>query len=319
MRFAVFLLALVSAIGSTIGPSISAQAAPIAVTIDDLPLQAPRGRDTATIAAINAGLLEALQAHGIEAVGFVNEVKLEVHDVVDPQRVAILEAWLEAGHELGNHSYSHPDLHATPLATYLADIDRGDTVIRPLAARNDSSVRYFRHPYLRTGRSIETRDAVHDWLGTEDYKVAPVTIDNSEWIYAAAYFHAHREGDTDLMQRLGESYVDYMAAKTEYFVGNGRHLFGRDIAQVLLIHVNLLNADWFEALADRLEADGHTFVDLETALRDPAYDSPDLWTGPGGISWLHRWALAVATDRSIFIGEPTTPDWVLDAAGIDAE
>lgn len=297
----------------------SAAAAPIAVTIDDLPLQAVGDRTTAEIAEINARLLDRLDQQRVVAVGFVNEAKLEVDSTIDPARVAILEDWLEAGHELGNHSYSHPNLHTTPLDEYLADIDRGDAVIRPLAERHGMPVRYFRHPYLRSGRSIETRDAVHDWLDANGYAVAPVTIDNSEWIYAAAYDRAHRAADGELMRRLGESYVDYMAAKTAYFVGNGQQLFGRDIAQVLLIHANRLNADWFGALADRLRADGHEFIDLETALEDPAYDSPDLWTGPGGISWLHRWALAAGTDRSFFDGEPRTPQWVLDAAGIDSE
>ncbi len=294
-------------------------AAPIAVTVDDLPLQAVRDRSTADIATINAGLLDALRQHEIEAVGFVNEVKLEVDGGVDPQRVDVLSAWLEAGHELGNHSYSHPNLHATPIDEYLADIDRGDAVIRPLAERHGSSVRYFRHPFLRTGRSIETRDAVHRWLSANGYMVAPVTIDNSEWIYSAAYDRAHRSADEALKHRLGESYVDYMAAKTAFFVDNGRSMFDRDIAQVLLIHANRLNADWFDALADRLRTDGHSFIDLDTALADPAFDSDDLSTGPGGISWLHRWILAADVDRSILAGEPRTPQWVLDAAGLDSE
>lgn len=312
------LFAAAVAIAMLSAAAVPVVAAPVVVTVDDLPLQAPRGRDTAALADINQRLLGALTAHGIESVGFVNEGKLAVDGQVDPDRIEILKAWLDAGQELGNHSHSHPDLHATPLDDYLADIDRGDTHIRPLAEAHGSSVRYFRHPYLRTGRSIETRDAVHAWLAANDYTVAPVTIDNGEWIFAAAYFHADLNGDAALKQRLGETYVDYMADKTAYFVGNGKHLFGRDIAQVLLIHANLLNADWFDALATRLKADGHHFIDLETALEDPAYDSPDRWTGPGGISWLHRWLLAV-DDRSQFADEPRTPQWVLDAAGIASE
>lgn len=314
LRPALFILPMLA-----LGGYPHAMAAPIAVTIDDLPLQAVRDRSTADIADINDGLLDALREHDIEAVGFVNEVKLEVDGAIEPGRVAVLEEWLQAGHELGNHSYSHPNLHATPLDEYLDDIDRGDEVIRPLAARHGSTARFFRHSYLRTGRSIETRDAVHDWLADNGYTVAPVTIDNSEWIYSAAYDSAHRDGDEALKQRLGESYVGYMADKTEFFVRNGRDLFDRDIAQVLLIHVNRLNADWFEALADRLRASGHTFIDLESALADPAYASEDTWTGAGGISWLHRWALAADVEQSFFAGEPSTPQWVLDTAGIDSE
>ncbi len=38
--------------------------------------------------------------------------------------------------------------------------------------------------------------------------------------------------------------------------------------------------------------------------------------GSGGIAWLHRWALTRDADRSMFRGEPTTPEWVEEAAGL---
>ena len=55
------------------------------------------------------------------------------------------------------------------------------------------------------------------------------------------------------------------------------------------------------------------------ALRDSAYRSPDAFTGRGGISWLHRWALTAGRRPDFFAGEPATPDWVLTEAGIDSE
>jgi len=74
------------------------------------------------------------------------------------------------------------------------------------------------------------------------------------------------------------------------------------------LYVNRLNADWFDALATRLKRDGHHFVSLEKALRDPAYASKNQWTGAGGISWLHRWALARGMPPQFYAGEPRTPE-----------
>lgn len=298
---------------------VAAEPGPVAVTFDDLPLQGSSGRPVAELIRVNERLLETLEAADIPAVGFVNEHKLESGGRPDPARVAILEAWLDAGLELGNHTYSHPDLHRVPLSKYLGDIERGEVVTRPLAEARGTPYRYFRHPFLHTGLDLRTRDTVRAFLDDHGYTVAPVTIDNSEWIFSAAYDRAHEEGDETLKRRLGSAYVDYMLVKAGFFERNAMDLFGRPIPQVLLVHVNRLNADWFGALAERLTGDGRPFVSLETALGDSAYESPDDWTGSGGISWLHRWALARGVPKSFYAGEPETPGWVMDLAGIEAE
>jgi len=57
---------------------------------------------------------------------------------------------------------------------------------------------------------------------------------------------------------------------------------------------------------------GYSFVSLDQALQDPPYASDDSYTGPGGITWLHRWAITRNVDPGMFAGEPTTPDYVLE-------
>ena len=59
-------------------------------------------------------------------------------------------------------------------------------------------------------------------------------------------------------------------------------------------------------LIDSLRLRGYRFVALDAALEDPAYTSEDTYVGPGGITWLHRWAITRDVDRSLFRGEPTT-------------
>ena len=83
------------------------------------------------------------------------------------------------------------------------------------------------------------------------------------------------------------------------------------------MHANAVNADYFEPLLQRLKARGYRFVDLDSVLEDPAYASEDTYTGRGGITWLHRWALTRRVDPSMFRGEPRTPEWVQEVAGIE--
>ncbi len=295
------------------------------LTFDDLPAQRAQRQPQARIVEITDSLLRVLQQRSIPAVGFVNENKLEVDGKVDPERVALLERWLDAGQELGNHSYSHPDLHRPaeggqtkqgPLADFQRDVLLGEAVTRPLVEGRSKKLRFFRHPFLHTGRDLETKRGLERFLAEHGYRVAPVTIDNSEWIFARAYTEALERDDKDLQSRTGDAYVDYMERMVEFYEGQSRALFEREIPQVLLLHANALNGHHLDRLTARLERRGYRFVDLETALRDPAFDSPDTYVGAGGITWLHRWALTRGVDRAMFKGEPTTPQWVQELAGI---
>ena len=130
----------------------------VAITFDDLPIAGVLPRDIESSRELTRKLLAAVAAHHVPAIGFVNEDKLNAADgTVDPQRVDLLRRWLDAGLELGNHAYSHPDLHSTPLEAFEADVLKGERVIRPLMASRGLTLRFFRHPFLHTGRDLETR------------------------------------------------------------------------------------------------------------------------------------------------------------------
>ena len=291
----------------------------VAVTFDDLPCTSAEGATARIQVDINRRIVATLVDHAVPAVGFVNEARLVVDGGARPDRVAALEVWLDAGLELGNHSYSHPSLHDTPLQDWLADVERGEKITRGLLSERDRELRWFRHPYLHTGLDLETKRAVEAFLAEREMQVAPVTIDNSEWIFARAYLKADEAGDADARARIADAYVAYMEAKVDYFERQSRALFGREIPQVLLVHANRLNADHFERIVTMLERRGYGFVRLATALEDDAYGSPDTFTGRGGITWLHRWALSSVPRGEIVKGEPETPPWVKKAAGVGSE
>lgn len=285
----------------------------IAVTFDDLPEAPPGVHDLKTLEAINRKLVRAITDHKVPAIGFVNEGKLYNKDGREiAPRTRMLKLWLEAGLELGNHTYSHPDLFTTPLEQFQKDVLRGEDVTRTLLAQIGKKPRYFRHPFLHTGPNLETRLAFEKFLAEHGYRIAPVTVDNNEYIFAAVYADALAKNDPATMKRVGEAYVPYMEAMLELYEKHSVSLFGRDIKQTLLLHGNALNADYFGALAQMMKRRGYRFVSLEEALTDKAYGSEDRYAGRAGMSWLQRWAITRQhkPTMELFKLEPDVPDFI---------
>jgi peptidoglycan/xylan/chitin deacetylase (PgdA/CDA1 family) len=291
----------------------------VAVTFDDLPgvsvgLDLPAAWNEMT-----ARILKTLGANGVPAVGFVNAGKWQGADGEQRWKKDLLSAWLDAGMELGNHTYSHMVLHTSSLEDFEADIIKGDEALWPILAQRDKLPRFFRHPCLQTGRDEAVKDAVGAFLQKHGYTPAPVTIDNSEWIFAAAYAKALKQGDVKTAARLREAYLPYMESKIDYFERQSRALFGREVKQILLVHANALNADAFGGIIKILRDRGYAFITLDEALKDDAYALPDGYFGPAGISWLHRWCFALGGKTLVLPGEPRCPEWVMKEAGVESE
>jgi peptidoglycan/xylan/chitin deacetylase (PgdA/CDA1 family) len=304
---ALLVLTLVSLTGAT-SPRTGGDRV-VAITIDDLPVVAVSS--SSDWASVTARLLATLRRHHVPAVGFVNERKLYVNDALDASRVALLEAWLQAGQELGNHTFAHRSAHTTPLDEYLEGITRGEKVTRALAQRAGRPYRYFRHPQLHAGRSLAYRRGVERFLATHGYTIAPVTVDNQEWVYARAYVVAEERGDSALKGRVVADYLRHLDSAFAYSQRLSQRLFDRDIPLVLLLHANQLNADYLDTILTRLEARGYRFAPLERALADSAYRSRDTYVGTTGPSWLVRWALS----RGMQVPEEPREDrWVAELA-----
>jgi peptidoglycan/xylan/chitin deacetylase (PgdA/CDA1 family) len=266
--------------------------------------------DAASLEALTRKLLGAVQQHSVPAVGFVNEDKLfvegEGREEVD-RRVSLLRLWLEAGLELGNHGYSHRDLNTVPLDQFQADVLRGELITRALMAATGRRLRYFRHPFLHVGSDLRTRRAFEAFLSRHGYIVAPVTVDNDDFVYAAAYARALRHRDTASATRIADDYLRYMNEVFSFFEKVSREVTGREIPQVLLLHANALNADRFGALADALARRGYRFVPLERALEDPAYRLPDEFVGAPGNSWFNHWEITAGRKA---VPTPAPPPWI---------
>jgi len=291
----------------------------IAVTIDDLPMNTRYLADGNQWIEQTEKLLANIKKYNIPAIGFVNENKLYVDNQIDSTRLKALTLWVDAGLDLGNHTFSHSDYHKISDEIFFEDVIRGEKIIKELLASQKKQLKYFRHPYLHTGNTEEKRIALKNFLADHSYLVAPVTIDNGEWIYAFAYEKAFTKNDIEMMRTIGNDYIRYMIDKIKYFENQSIKLFGHEIKQVLLIHSSMLNAEYLDDLAEAISKRNYNFISLDEALTDPAFKSEDNFIGEGGISWLHRWSYTKMVDKKFFEGEPEVPKEIMDYAGIDSE
>ena len=282
----------------------------VAITIDDLPAGASNTMSAAEITDMTTKLLTTLRDQKVPVVGFVNEKKLYKLGEVD-QRIAALRMWLDYGFELGNHTYSHTSLNRVGLKTWEDDVVQGENVIRLLLADRHMTLRYFRHPYLDVGRDLETRRQAEQFLAQRGYRIAPVTLDAWDWMYAPVYDDAKKRGDPKLQDDLVKSYLSYSDSVFAYSEQLSKQIIGYEPKQILLLHGNQLEADHIGELLDVLRKRGYRFVSLEEALGDQAYSLPDTYVGEEGTGWLDHWAIAMGKPPQ---GAPVFPQWVSDRA-----
>jgi peptidoglycan/xylan/chitin deacetylase (PgdA/CDA1 family) len=284
----------------------------MAITFDDLP-KSNGVDDIAGARRTTESILRVLKAHEAPAVAFVNEGKLYDGPQIVAGRVALLQAWVDAGVPLGNHTYSHIDLNEVPLQKYEDDVVRGERTYTRLMRGRRGGDRWFRHPYTHTGPTAEIKAGLEKFLEARGYRIAPFTIENSDWIFSAAYAKAKAAGDEAQMTKVRDAYLAYSGTMLEWDETLARDTFGRDIPQILLIHSNELHTDALDALLTSIERRGYRWVTLAEAMQDEAHATPDEFVGTSGPSWLHRWRVAKKLP-SRMREEPDPPRWVVVAA-----
>ena len=267
--------------------------ATIALTFDDLPGIVLKP-DQAYVDATNKALINGLKRHRFPAIGFVNEGKLD--EIIRKRQIAVLQRWLKAGFELGNHTFSHSSPNAIGAAAYIADIAKGEKVIRPMMDKAHRKLQWFRHPYLETGSPEAEKAQIDTWLTAHGYRVAPVTIDADDWEFAEPYDDAVMNGKTAEARRIRDTYLAYTERSIVWYRRAAKELFGRDIAYVMLLHDTRLNADCFEKFAAILRRQNLHPISIDQALRDPAYQTADNYSGKDGIEWMERWSETLKKD-----------------------
>ena len=253
--------------------SLNAQAQSVALTFDDgprlasTPLMSPQQR--------NDALLATLAKHRIQAALFVT-----ANNGADrPAGLALARAWGAAGHSIGNHTMSHLDLHGTAvtLAQYETEILACDVIIRDLPGYQ----KWFRYTYLREGNTPEKRDGMRTFLRDHGYRNAYVSLDTSDWRFderLVKMLNANPQADLSQLKAL---YLSHIRQRALAYRALSQQLQGRDIAQVMLLHHNLINALWLDDVIAQFKAMGWTITTPAQAFMDPVYQLVPERAAPG--------------------------------------
>lgn len=267
----------------------------VAITVDDLPVHGPsfRGVDRGLIAE---RLIAAFARHRVPgATGFVNGKKVDD----DPATEAIVRRWASAGNPLGNHTYSHPSLNKLALVDYLADVDKGEAILRKIEP-NEASWRTFRYPFLFEGDTMDKRKGVRDHLAKRGYAIAEVTIDADDWAFNPPFARCSDKGDVAALAELRRDFVAAHVEELRRMRSLTRELMGREVPHVLLLHVGAADADAIDDLLTAYEREGAVWIELRAALADPFYTiDPAL-----PVKWGWAFPYAVAKARGVTAPPP---------------
>jgi peptidoglycan/xylan/chitin deacetylase (PgdA/CDA1 family) len=221
----------------------------------------PPGR---TRSQMTKEIVAALRAGGATAFGFLNAKSIDGADSED-----VLRVWREAGLPLGNHAFSHMDLHANSAEAFEQDVIANEEALQRLMAREDW--RWFRFPFLHVGETPQKRSRIAGFLARRGYRVAEVSVSFHDWAYHDPYARCQARGDAQSVAWLKKTYLDEARRSIEEARDASRALFGREIAHVMLLHLGDLNAVMTAPLLALLRELSFDVVSLEDAQRDPAY------------------------------------------------
>ena len=287
--------------------TLGAQPLQVAVTIDDLPWahSGPGQCEYLRVKQQTARLTKILRDQRVPTTVFA--IGGNCSNLTDDQYAELLRMWRSAGTEIGNHTHSHRGLNKAPIEEYEADIVRADEKLRKLTGVE--RIEFFRSPMLQTGVTPEVKDRLERFLEQRHWRQAPVTFDNSDWMFANVYAAARNRGDAATLKRVREEYVPYLESTIAFFEKRGPEIAGHVFPQILLLHANDLNADMLPDVLDMLRRRGYSFVTLRQALNDPAYAMKNTYAGTGGFSLIHRWAMSRTEERPKG-AEPDEPAWL---------
>ena len=264
---------------------------PLLVSVDDLPFATARLHpDPAERERITRSLLDVLKKHKVPAVGLVIGGNIEADR-------KLLDLWLGAGYELGNHSHGHLNYTRTVAQEYIADVEAGRRELsEALAGRK---VRFFRFPFLREGDNEAKLDAMRSYLAESGQRNLPVTIDTQDWSFEESWVEARKKGDGRALARIGEEYQQSLQLEVRTYESLGDELFDRPVPQILLLHANEVGSAQWDRLFTWLEERGYRFANVDEVLADPAFARPHRYVSHFGSSLWDRLAAEQGTEKAL--------------------
>ncbi len=269
-RLALFLLAIL------LGAAPAVAQRRIALTFDDVPRS--RGAFFTPDERTERLIAQLRRARVPQAAFFVTTGNLDRPDGAGGE--ARIAAYVAAGHVIGNHSHSHLWATRTPVADYLADLDRAAAWLSGRPGWRP----WYRFPFLDEGRdTAERRDSLRRGLAQRGLSSGYVTVDSYDWHLESLTNRAVRAGQTVDRDALRQLYVDAIVGAAEFSDRIAVETLGRSPAHILLLHETDLAALFIADAVAELRRRGWRIISADEAFRDPiAAIEPDSMLLGGG-------------------------------------
>jgi len=255
----------------------------LALTMDDPTLNL---QSSVKWGEANARILKAIASRNIRVALFVCGMRIDEAD-----GTKLLTAWDQAGHLIGNHSYSHLFYgQQTSYGDFAVDFLKNEKIIAPYGNRRP----YFRYPFLKEGDTSEKRDKFRALLKERGYRVGHVTIDASDWYVNQRLLHRWESQPKNAVDAYRDYLVAHLLDRAAFYRQLAIDLMGRDVRHTLLVHFNALNALVLADVMAAFENAGWQWIDASLAFEDAVFRSqPNIV--PAGESLV--WALAKESGR----------------------
>jgi cellulose synthase/poly-beta-1,6-N-acetylglucosamine synthase-like glycosyltransferase/spore germination protein YaaH/peptidoglycan/xylan/chitin deacetylase (PgdA/CDA1 family) len=117
-------------------------------------------------------ILDTLASRGVKATFFVIGQNADAH-------VPLLRRIYREGHEIGNHTYSHPNLGLTGRKRTEIELDATERLIEAMLDRRTA---LFRPPYFGDAEPTTRNELIPVWLATErGYITVGLHVDSEDW------------------------------------------------------------------------------------------------------------------------------------------
>jgi len=239
----------------------------LAITVDDLPIHGSLTSEVDQMRLLDL-FLSAFDKHKITGVyGFINAIQLRSR----PKAINILKGWLDGGHLLANHTFSHLDLEHPNVSVeiYINDIQKNEPILKKLMGKKN--FHYFRYPYLEASTSFQKHTRVREFLIKEKYEVAQVTSDFSDWEWNHAYYRCFNKKNVDKLNWLKKTYIEEALRALKISELLSQHLFHRNVKHILLLHMGAFEGLMMDELLSQFQAHGVRFISLDEASQDEIY------------------------------------------------
>jgi peptidoglycan/xylan/chitin deacetylase (PgdA/CDA1 family) len=263
----------------------------IALTFDDV----PRGRGAFFSPDERTNrLIAGLRKAGVKQAAFYVVPGQIGHDdgIGGEQRI---KAYVAAGHVIADHSFTHRHLSELSVADYMGDIDKAEQWLQGRDGRRP----WFRYPFLDEGQADKAkRDAVRAALRARGLHNGYATVDGSDWNIEAQTADAVRTGKRIDMEGLRDLYVETMVGAADFADQLSRKTWGRQPAQVIVLHETDIAALFIADLVAALRKDGWKIITADEAYADPISKlAPDVPSANGTLTELAAWEKGLPEPR----------------------